>query len=197
LTTAGPGRGRGRQRLLALLWAWTPLLLAPSLPGLLPTTAQALELNGSTVFVKAPWKADLISYYTTVGDTFAEYYLTLQLDPAAGASLAGLELQQTRGVDTQFQFNTALTRAFLGRPRQAGAPVPVQAQFQQASRRFSITFPQPVPPGSTVTVVLRPWANPVWADTYMFKVTAIPAGPNPLPSMVGFGTLRIYEPTFR
>ena len=188
---AGLGTRAGRVGLATLL-AGLPLLAVE-----LHTPLRALELNGSSVFVKAPWKVDLISYYTTVGQTFAEYYLTISLDPAAGAALAGLEVQQTRGVDTQFQFNTGLTRAFLGRPRQVGQPVPVEASFSQANRRISLRFPQPVQPGNTVTVVLRPWANPVWADTYMFQVTAIPDGPNPLPSPVGFGTLPMYEPTFR
>jgi hypothetical protein len=32
------------------------------------------------------------------------------------------------------------------------------------------------------------------ADTYMFAVTAYPAGPNPSPTPLGYGTLRIYMP---
>jgi hypothetical protein len=35
------------------------------------------------------------------------------------------------------------------------------------------------------------------AGTYMFQVTAMPAGPNPTPAPVGFGTLRIYERIWR
>ena len=155
---------------------------------------QALELRGKTFFAKPPWSVDLISYYTTVWEPWAEYYFTINLDPQAGASLGGLQITQTRGVDRDFPFNVSGTRAFLGRPRQQGEAVPVEASFDQTTRRFSIRFPQPVAPGSTVTLVLKPWSNPSMADTYMFQVTAFPEGPNPSPTPLGYGTLRIYMP---
>ena len=59
---------------------WTrPLagaLLACSLtlmPGAVLPPARALELRGSTYFVKAPWKAELITYYDQTGDPSALY----------------------------------------------------------------------------------------------------------------------------
>jgi hypothetical protein len=180
-----------------LIWA-PPLGLAVLLAGaglvspLAQPAARALELNDSTYFRKPPWKVDLVSYYTNVWDAFAEYYFTVELDPEAGASLGGLAIQQTRGADRQFPFSVERTHAFLGRPRGRGAKVPVSASFDQKIRRFTISFPEPVPPGSTVTVALRPWYNPSQSDTYMFQVTAFPAGPNPSPTPLGFGTLRIY-----
>lgn len=168
-----------------------PLALTAALPA-----AEALELGGGTTFVRAPWRVDLVSYTTDVGQSPAEYFFTLSLDAQAGASLGGLTIQQIRGADWQFPFAVRETRAFLGRPRSEGAPVPVQASFDQASRRFTLTFPAPVPPGQTVTVSLRPWANPLQADTYLFQVVALPAGPDPIPSPVGVGTLRLYQSTF-
>jgi len=162
--------------------------------GLLQPEASALELRGKTYFARPPWSVDLISYYTTVWEPWAEYYFSLSLAPDAGASLGELEITQTRGVDRTFPFNLEATRAFLGRPRQQGAPVPVEASFDQSQRSFRMRFPQPVPPGSTLTVMLKPWNNPVMADTYMFRVTAFPAGPDPSPTPLGYGTLRIYMP---
>lgn len=159
-----------------------------------PDPVAALELRNKTYFTKPPWSVDLISYYTTVWEPWAEYYFTIELAPDAGASLGALGITQTRGVDHWFPFNLGATRAFLGRPRQAGAPVPVTATFDQDSRTFSISFPEPVPPGSTLTLMLKPWSNPSMADTYMFAVTAYPAGPNPSPTPLGYGTLRIYMP---
>lgn len=171
-------------------------LLLLSLAGpLSPLSApgRALELNGSTLFVRAPWKAELISYDTTAGSAPVSYYLTLSLDPQAGASLGKLSVQQTRGADWNFPFSPQLTRAFLGRPRREGRAIPVQAAFDARERRISVEFPEPVPPGETVTVVLRPWTNPQMADTYLFQVMVWPAGPNPVASPVGTATLRIYE----
>jgi hypothetical protein len=169
--------------LLALIAPW-------SLRG---GSVQALELHGSTVFVRAPWKAELVSYDTNAGSAPVSYYLTLSLDPQAGASLGRLTVQQTRGADWSFPFWPDQTQAFLGRPRHGGRSVPVQAGFEERERRITVTFLEPVPPGETVTVVLRPWTNPQWPDTYLFQVVAWPAGPNPVASPVGTATLRIYD----
>lgn len=180
--------------------AWTWSLVATLLTGTLTVTpasglapARALELRGSTYFVKAPWKAELITYYDHTGDPSAEYYLTISLDPQAGASLERLTIQQSRGADWQFPFSPERSRAFLGRPRREGAPVPVRATFAQRERLITVDFPEPVAPGNTVTVMLKPWTNPVTADTYLFQVTAWPAGPQPVASPVGTATLRIYD----
>ncbi len=172
----------------ALLASSLTLMPAAGLP-----PAGALELRGSTYFVKAPWKAELITYYDHTGDPSALYYLTISLDPQAGASLQRLTFQQTRGADWNFPFSPERTRAFLGRPRREGTAVPVQATFSQRERLITMDFPEPVAPGSTVTVVLKPWTNPVTADTYLFQVTAWPAGPQPVASPVGSATLRIYD----
>lgn len=179
-----PGGSAALLPLAALL-----LLLGSAAPG-----ARALELGDRTVFVRAPWKVTLTSYTTNVGQSPAEYFFTLSLDELAGASLGGLTIQQTRGADWQFPFAVERTRAFLGAPRREGRQVPVLASFEPAARRFTLQFPEPVPPGATVTVSLRPWFNPVQADTYLFQVTAIPAGQGPVASPVGVGTLRIYQP---
>ncbi len=157
--------------------------------------AASLELRGSTRFVRAPWKVVLTSYTTDAGQSPAEYFFTIELDPAAGASLGGLTIQQIRGADWRFPFAVERTRAFLGRPRRELTPVPVTSSFDQAARRFQLSFPEPIPAGATVTVSLRPWRNPIQADTYLFQVVAIPAGPDPVSSPVGVGTLRIYQPT--
>ena len=170
-----------------------PLLGAGAavLPPLGP--ARAAELNGQTWFLRAPWKVDFRNYYWYVMQAGGEYYFTLTLPADAGVGLGGLVIQQTRGVDTDFSFDVGRTRAFLGLPRREGAAIPVQGSFDQASRRFEVRFPQPPQPGQTLTVALRPWYNPAQADTYMFGVQALPAGPNPVPASLGFATMSIFE----
>jgi hypothetical protein len=42
-------------------------------------------------------------------------------------------------------------------------------------------------------VALKPWNNPFQADTYMFSVQALPAGPNPVPASLGFATMPIFD----
>jgi hypothetical protein len=165
--------------------------------GAFPQSLASLELRGSTVFQRAPWQVELVSYTTDVGQLRAEYFLTVELPEDAGAALGELQIRQTRGVDRNFQFSPDRTEAFLGRPRRRGASLPVEASFSQEERLITVRFPQPVPPGSTVTVRLKPWANPMMADTYMFQVTAFPAGSNPTPAQLGFGVLRIYRSDWR
>ena len=180
----------GRPSAKRLLRRLLPLALA--LP-LSLTGARALELDGQTWFTSPPWKVDFRNYYWYVGQTAAEYYFTITLPERAGVGLGGLVIQQTRGVDRDFQFAPERTRAFLGLPRREGAAIPVQAEFDDSQRLISVRFPQPPQPGQTFTVALKPWNNPYQSDTYMFSVQALPAGPNPVPASLGYATMQILE----
>ncbi|MCP9848583.1 DUF2808 domain-containing protein [Cyanobium sp. Morenito 9A2] len=196
--TDGVRRGRGGAGALHALLPGALALAIPlglgSAPLLLPAPlAQALELRGQTYFVSPPWKVTLRNYYWYVNQSGGEYYITIELPDKAAASLGAMRLQQTRGIDRTFRFDTGASRAFLGLPRREGAQVPVVVRFDNDRRLFHIDFPQPVPPGSTLTVALRPHRNPSQADSYMFQVTAFPAGPNPVASPVGFVTLSILQ----
>ena len=196
-----PFRGAfaGRRRLplprplpLLLLPLAAAVSLQPLAPGL-QTPAAALELQGQTWFSRPPWRVVFRSFYWYVMQTGVEYYFTVTMPEQAGVGLGGLEIQQTRGVDTQFPFMAERTRAFLGEPRREGPAVPVQASFDEVGRRYSLRFPEPPQPGQTITVALRPWHNPSQADTYMFAVQALPAGANPVPASLGFATMPIYD----
>ncbi len=160
----------------------------------LPAAGQALELRGSTYFTRAPWKADLRTFNSNVWAAGVEHFLTIDLEPTAGASLARLSLRQIRGADPDFITRLTEARAFVGRPRQEGAPLPVTVAFDGSEGLLWLAFPEPVPPGTTVTVALRAWRNPFVSDTYLFQVVAWPAGPDPVASPVGVATLRIYDP---
>jgi hypothetical protein len=65
--------------------------------------------------------------------------------------------------------------------------------MDQDQRRFTATFEQPVQPGQTVTLVLRPWRNPEQSDTYVFSVKAVPLGDAPVPAPLGVATMAIFE----
>lgn len=181
---------------LGLILAAAQALPPGVAPSLVPRGAHALELGGATVFERAPWRVDLVAYNTTVGYPLPSYYITVELEAGAGASLGSLRLRQIRGVDRQFPFLTRRTQAFLGRPRREGRSVPVRSAFDAQTRTITVEFPEPVPPGSTVTVKLVPWTNPMQSDTYLFAAEVLPAGPNPQPSPAGVATLRIYENTY-
>jgi len=169
------------------------LLLAAPLVASTAVAGRAVELQGQTWFMKPPWKVDFRNYYWYVMQTGGEYYFTLTLPEQAGVGLGGLRIQQTRGVDRQFPLAAERTRAFLGLPRREGPSIPVEARFDNQRRLYDLRFPQPPQPGETITVALRPWYNPTQADTYMFSVQAMPAGPNPVPASLGFATMPIYS----
>ena len=188
LTLWGPRPFRER-------WAWPSalrsalLLLAVCAATPLP----ALELRGRSVFVRPPSEAQMITFYSNIWSPAAEYFITIEIPAAAGAALARLTVQQISGVDWQFPFLVEQTRAFAGRPRQEGKSLPVSASFETSLRRFTLEFPQPVEPGTILTVVLKPWHNPSQADIYQFEVETYPAGVNPEASPVGVLNLRIYD----
>ena len=145
-----------------------------------------------TWFTRPPSSVTFTNYYWYIM-LASQYYFTVTLPTDAGAGLGGLVIQQTRGVDRNFQFFPNQTTAFLGTPRREGTSFPVQAQFDNASRTMTVTFPQPPQPGQTITLSLVPQNNPRWADTYMFAVQALPAGPNPVPASLGYATMGIYN----
>jgi hypothetical protein len=169
-----------------------PLALAPAaLVG--PPPAAAIDLQGQTWFRTPPWQVIFTNYYSDVNQVGGEYYFTVTLPETAGVGLGGLTITQTRGTDRSFNFDLGASRAFLGRPRHEGPAVPVQVRFDGDQRRFDIQFPEPPQPGATVTLALKPWMNPNQADTYMFAVQALPAGPNPAPAPLGYATMQIYS----
>lgn len=158
-----------------------------------PPAALALELRGRTYFTAPPVKVIFRNYYPQAWEAGGEYYFTILLPAAAGEALGALRIEQIRGVDRSFGFLVERSRAFLGEPRREGAAVPVEVQFDPAARLFAIRFPQPVAPGQTVTLALRPQRNPGQADTYLFAVTAYPAGPEPDATPVGVARMPIYD----
>ena len=179
-------------RAAAVAISLLPLAVAaPELAGLAP--ARAVELQGQSWFSTPPWQVIFTNYYSDVSQVGGEYYFTVTLPEQAGVGLGGLTITQTRGVDRSFNFNLAASRAFLGKPRHEGAAVPVQVRFDADQRRFQISFPEPPKPGATLTLALKPWMNPNQADTYMFAVEALPAGPNPAAAPLGFATMQIYS----
>ncbi len=167
------------------------LLLSGVADGLGTEPASAVELRGQTYFANPPWKVDFTNYNWYVNQAQGQYYFTVTLAENAGAGLGGLVITQTRGVDRTFSLAPQRARAFLGRPRREGAAIPVEASFDQATRTLRAVFPEPPQPGQVVTLALRPPLNPTWADTYLFAVQALPAGPNPVPAPLGVARLEI------
>ena len=152
-----------------------------------------LELNGQSFFTQPPWRVEFTNYDWHVDAGGPEYYFTVALAENAGAHLGGLVITQTSGSDQTFWIDPKETSAFFGRPRHEGDAIPVEAQFHEQKRSMRVDFPDPPPPGSTLTVVLRPPNNPSLNDIYLFAVEALPAGANPSAASLGFARMEILD----
>lgn len=163
------------------------------LSALAPSPCWTFELNGQSYFTQPPWRVEFTNYDWLVDAGGPEYYFTVALAENAGAHLGGLVITQTSGSDQTFWIDPKQTSAFFGRPRQEGEAIPVQAKFHEQKRIMRVEFPDPPPPGSTLTVVLRPPNNPSLNDLYLFAVEALPAGPNPSAAPLGFARMEILD----
>ena len=151
------------------------------------------RLNGQSYFTQPPWRVEFTNYDWLVDAGGPKYYFTVALAENAGAHLGGLVITQTSGSDQTFWIDPKQTSAFFGRPRQEGEAIPVRAKFHEQKRIMRVEFPDPPPPGSMLTVVLRPPNNPSLNDLYLFAVEALPAGPNPSTAPLGFARMEILD----
>ena len=89
-------------------------------------------------------------------------------------------IQQRSGGDT-VKFKEDKSSAFFGDSFAGGPDVSLAAvggDIEQQPGEVGIVFDQPVEPGNTVTVRVKPKRNPSSGGTYQFGVTAYPEGEN-------------------
>ena len=167
---------------------WIGLMVAAL--GLLVLPAQAVRFSDGTVhFSGVPLLGKVSTTDNQAQAWSATYLFTLQIPENSSEPLGRVVLQQTSGVD-DIDFILKRTTAYVnGNRRQA---VPVQAT-REKDRTISLNFEPPVPPGTTVTLALRPDENPRTGGVYLFGVTAFPAGDNVSSQFIGYGRLQFYD----
>ncbi|QFZ93012.2 DUF2808 domain-containing protein [Synechococcus elongatus] len=171
------------------------LLLAACL-SIATLPSEAVVLRGRTYFDRPPRLIKMVTFFQNVNQYSPEYYVVLNLLPDSGEPLGSVTLQQTEGVDRFFLFRLDATRAYVGEPRRFGAEIPVaETTFDNSRRLLTVRFAQPVAPGQQITIVVRPQVNPDTAGTYLWGITAYPAGEQPSGQFLGFGRINIYEPS--
>ncbi|MCM1982349.1 DUF2808 domain-containing protein [Lyngbya confervoides] len=170
------------------------LILSGSLWGLAPLESQGVQLRDGTVyFDHVPRLGKVASTISQTHSPNAIYYFHIDLPAHAGESLKTLEIEQREGVDS-ISFNLRRTRAYLGRRR--GPEISVQATATPNSDQVTVTFPDPISPGQTVILALKPYWNPSTDGIYLFGVKAIPDGPQGHPQFLGYGRLHFYNRHF-
>lgn len=183
---------------------WLGLAVAASLTlgvGTLPIAAvQAVQLrDGQHYFIRPPLLEDVTTTQNTTLVWQPTYYFTLTVPEDAGENLGRVEIQQRDGSTAarliRYSENTI---AFEGTPRNRGQEFAVQStQFDRDTQTVSVVFDAPVPPGTVVTLGLRPQRNPRMSGVYLFGVTAYPQTEPAAGQFLGYGRLHFYGREYR
>ena len=163
--------------------------------GAIAPTAQAVELNGQTYFAHPPLLNNATTTQNSTLESNPTYYFTLSVPEDAGEPLGQVVITQKDG-DTSarsIRYNTEETRAFAGTPGDRGEELPVQTTFDRDTQTVTVSFAQPVAPGTLVTIGLEPARNPRLGGVYLFGVTAYPEGESAYGQFLGYGRLQFYE----
>jgi hypothetical protein len=143
--------------------------------------------NGASVFDHAP---RLMSVSTTqpiaiaAGGTY-EFKLTVPQD--AGAPLQAVTISQAENA-AKIQFRANQSQAVAN-----GAPLTISAIGGAESDNLTISFDQPVQPGSTVTISLPVARNADTGGIYLFGVTAYPVGDSTNGLFLGYGRVVLFS----
>ena len=174
--------------------ALATLTTLSSLCSIAAPSPQAMYLAQGKVSFKTA--LSLVTATTTYNETDmwgARYYFTLSLPENAGESLGKVTIGQRQGFE-DIQFKLKDTKAFKGTPRHQEEKLTLKEVTKDSnSGAICVEFDQPVKPGTTVTIELRPVRNPSVSGIYIFGVTAFPAAENPYGLYLGVGRIHFYD----
>jgi hypothetical protein len=170
------------------------LITFSSITSLSILAASAVTLrDGKTYFSKPP---RLTSSTTTQDGSYiwgASYYFTVEIPEKAGEPLAKLVIAQETG-QGQPQFNAKEAEIFEGTRKKQGDRLKFQSiEITENPVTVTVVFDPPIPPGKTVTLRLYPVRNPQVGGSYLYGVTASPAGEQAHGQFLGFGRIRIVD----
>lgn len=156
----------------------------------------AIESNGQVYFAHPPTLVNASTTRNTAAMSNPTYYFTLSVPEDAGEPLKRVDIlpKDTNTAMRSIRYDTEETQAFLGTPRDRGDDVTLgTTEVNEDNQTVTVNFDQPVPPGSTVTIALKPERNPRLSGIYLFGVTAYPEGDSPYGQFLGYGRLQFYQ----
>lgn len=149
--------------------------------------------NGRVAFNKSPLLKKTVTTFSGVRVWGAKYYFTIELPADAGEPLQQVVIVQRQGGD-DIRFYLDKTVAYNGTHRRKKAKLAIQNVRQDdETEAITVTFANPIPPGTTFTVGLKAKRNPDFGGVYLFGVTAFPWGENPDGLYLGAGRLHFYQ----
>lgn len=161
--------------------------------GSYPMTAAMPSAEQRSFFRQSPSLLNATTTFSSVRAWGATYYFTIQLPQDAGNSLGKIAIAQREAPD-DISFYLDRTVAFEGTHRRKGETINIKSVTQdEETGAIVVDFASPIPAGTTVTIGLKPKRNPDYSGTYLFGVTAVPAGENPYSLYLGVGRLTFYR----
>ncbi|MBW4692834.1 MAG: DUF2808 domain-containing protein [Lyngbya sp. HA4199-MV5] len=169
-----------------MLWAHAGLSLS----------AHAVQLaNGKTYFVQPPRFEGATATQKAAYFWGSTYYFTLSVPENAGESLQAVMIAPEDGPD-RARFDVSQTEA-VAKTKEQETRVPLREVTQDPkTRAITVTFDQPVAPGSVVKIGLYATRNPDVGGIYLYGVTAYPTGEQPYGQFLGYGRIQITDPSF-
>ena len=157
------------------------------------TNAVQFPGSGRVAFDKSPLLRNAVTTFSGVRVWGAKYYFTIELPADAGEPLQKVVIAQRRGAD-DISFYLDKTVAYNGTHRRKREKLALQNVSQdEETKAITVVFDNPIPPGTTFTVGLRPKRNPDVGGVYLFGVTAFPSGENPDGLYLGAGRLQFFQ----
>lgn len=194
------GQGRFYQAIAALPMVLTVLGIGAVGGGSLlssPQPAIAVELSdGLTYFERPPSLVSATTNRDTVAAAGGTYYFTLDVPSNAGEPLRTVAIAQEDGRSSsrRIEFEAEESYAFEGTRSDRGEAIALgAATYDEDQRLLTVEFDPPVPPGTTITLAVRPERNPRLDGIYLLGVTAYPDGEPAYGQFLGYGRLHFYR----
>ena len=153
----------------------------------------AIAQVNTAYFTKAPRLLGASTTFSGVEVRGAKYYFNIALPEDAGNNLQQIAIAQRQGAET-IDFRLEDTVAYLGTNRDKEGELAIADVTQnEETREITVLLENPIPPGTTFTIGLKPKKNPFFPGVYLFGVRAFPQGNNPVDLYLGAGRLHFYR----
>ncbi|MDB9525964.1 DUF2808 domain-containing protein [Oscillatoria sp. CS-180] len=150
--------------------------------------------DGTTVFTSPPRLVSFVTTDDTANKKDVTYYVTVNLLPEAEESLETLTVELVEGRFTRLDYHADRIEVFEGTRQTREDNYPIEsANYDEDSQTVTVRLSQSVAPGQVITLALKPVRNPSREGVYLFRVSAAPAGENPVAQRVGTGRIHIYR----
>lgn len=133
--------------------------------------------NGQKFFKRSPRLIDTRATHKTENSSVATYYFTIEVPADAGAALKSIKIEQRENFNETIVFKPQKSRAVMGETFSRGQPLSLAAiGGEESAGTVTVVLAEPIEPGNTVTIGVKPTRNPPHGGTYLFGVTVYPEG---------------------